>query len=647
MRERLTLLTCVAALTLLCLLPRQATAQYVVTSSSTTFDFNTYQARGVSQTAMDYYTALYYQAAVSSYMYRQSDGALVSSGSHASSPGINTVAVVTTQSAVLPNTLYWVQGRHSIGTLYSNQTFRGQICGSYYPYNDVYAYYQYGYYSYGPNVTFNGASVSACLTTPFINLAITNHPGTYGPPLSSEIMNPRGGQIQGTTQTAMVGSPINFQDNYNYPGQGTHTWTFTGSPQVVSGATNRPDLAVRWMQPGTYTVTSRRVVGSSTATASATINVVLPTMTYYSGNQGRGLISPARACSDLMRFISTFQLGCPPSEPYGMNWTATVQAPPNYISEPTQSGIKYVQAVSTWRKRLIAGTVTCATGRGSESDVNSGWQLDYSDPLPNKFRRFSEGNTLVLEANDYPAQAVEGAYEHLDTEAITIDDRFETYLIYFAGGDPAAPAYQIPLGKITWNWGGLAIYDPSVYTPQFEASWRILNHYAGAGPRAGVATNSTVPYQGRGKAQDNKYVQCPGGPPPATNPIDGARFFVKQQYLDILHRDPDDSGWRAWISVITRCAFDASCISSNRTLTARGFLESPENFGGNPNLANPGSAVYNQEYVRLCYVSFLNRQSQGGEDQGWVNYLNSTGDYDTIVGGFINSAEYRARFGPP
>ena len=31
----------------------------------------------------------------------------------------------------------------------------------------------------------------------------------------------------------------------------------------------------------------------------------------------------------------------------------------------------------------------------------------------------------------------------------------------------------------------------------------------------------------------------------------------------------------------------------------------------------------------------------------WIDLLNRTGDFRTMVNGFVNSLEYRQRFGPP
>ncbi|MGI9105892.1 MAG: M4 family metallopeptidase [Pyrinomonadaceae bacterium] len=129
------------------------------------------------------------------------------------------------------------------------------------------------------------------------------------------------------------------------------------------------------------------------------------------------------------------------------------------------------------------------------------------------------------------------------------------------------------------------------------------------------------------------------------NKIDESWFFVQQDYLDTLGRWPDQNGWQDWANYINACgANNPQCINSRRITTARGFLESWEFRHNKPALANPSTpAEYNQEYVRQCYLVFLRRSPDPGGYNGWVDHLNRTSDYDTLVGGFINSAEYRRR----
>jgi len=132
--------------------------------------------------------------------------------------------------------------------------------------------------------------------------------------------------------------------------------------------------------------------------------------------------------------------------------------------------------------------------------------------------------------------------------------------------------------------------------------------------------------------------------------IDDTSFFVEQLYSDVLEREPDLSGFAAWFNYIDACGSDAGCIAERRITTARGFFESPEFFSNHPTLAGytVGDVGYDQEYVRELYRHFLQRESEGHPDMfdnPWFAYIRThPGDYDTLIGGFINSTEYRNRF---
>lgn len=129
------------------------------------------------------------------------------------------------------------------------------------------------------------------------------------------------------------------------------------------------------------------------------------------------------------------------------------------------------------------------------------------------------------------------------------------------------------------------------------------------------------------------------------NEIDEAWRFVRQSYMDVLGRVPDQGGWQNWANHINSCGpSNSPCIQSRRIETARGFLESPEFRRNKPALSNPGTPEYNQEYVRQCYRTFLQREPDAGGYNDWLNFINSTGDYNTLVYGFIYSDQYRRRF---
>jgi hypothetical protein len=58
------------------------------------------------------------------------------------------------------------------------------------------------------------------------------------------------------------------------------------------------------------------------------------------------------------------------------------------------------------------------------------------------------------------------------------------------------------------------------------------------------------------------------------NPLDTTEFFIRQQYLDFLGREPDPGGFAAWVSIINGCApGDTSC---DRIHVSQNFYQSEE-----------------------------------------------------------------------
>jgi Domain of unknown function (DUF4214) len=140
------------------------------------------------------------------------------------------------------------------------------------------------------------------------------------------------------------------------------------------------------------------------------------------------------------------------------------------------------------------------------------------------------------------------------------------------------------------------------------------------------------------------------------NPIDNTRFFVYRHYVDVLHRAPEQGGWDDWTNYINGCPPDANynqCIVDRHVSAARGFFESAESKNNNPGLAvqgefgTPERHSYNDEYVEQLYITYLGRRSDPGGKQDWLNFIDSSGDYNSLVHGFLYSTEYRSKFGRP
>lgn len=68
-------------------------------------------------------------------------------------------------------------------------------------------------------------------------------------------------------------------------------------------------------------------------------------------------------------------------------------------------------------------------------------------------------------------------------------------------------------------------------------------------------------------------------------PLEEARFFVRQHYLDFLNRDPDKGGWDYWTNEITQCGTNQECIRRRRTGVSNAFFYEAE-------FQNTGAFVY-------------------------------------------------------
>jgi len=60
------------------------------------------------------------------------------------------------------------------------------------------------------------------------------------------------------------------------------------------------------------------------------------------------------------------------------------------------------------------------------------------------------------------------------------------------------------------------------------------------------------------------------------NPLDTTEYFVRQQYLDFLGREPDDAGFNFWVNNIDSCGADSGCREAKRVDTSAAFFLSIE-----------------------------------------------------------------------
>ena len=100
------------------------------------------------------------------------------------------------------------------------------------------------------------------------------------------------------------------------------------------------------------------------------------------------------------------------------------------------------------------------------------------------------------------------------------------------------------------------------------------------------------------------------------NPIDTADFFVRQNYLDFLGREPDQGGLDFWTAKIRACGSDLVCIMNERINISAAFFQSEE-------FQQTGSYIY-----RL-YKAGLGRR---------LSYQEFNADHQKVVDGYDLSA---------
>jgi glucose/arabinose dehydrogenase len=347
----------------------------------------------------------------------------------------------------------------------------------------------------------------------------------------------------------------------------------------------------------------------------------------------------------------------------------------------------------------------------------------------------------------------------------TVDDPAEVGCFDTTNNHGAAYArcdYATTLDTLTFNAGetsktfDVPVIDDAYVEGNETVTLRLLNP-TGATLGAQATTTLTI--------RDNDATQGP-------NPIFSSAFFVRQQYLDFLSREPDSDGFQAWLRVLNSCvdvnntnpnspsvACDRITVSSSffgstefrlkgfyvflfyKTAFGRDALPTYEQivtdmravtgataaevfqkraafadaFAGRlafrnlydakteqeyvaallarygvtqittPDPQQPDSntfvtltqsalvnqlttgvltraqvlravvqsreadaAEFNGAFVAMQYYGYLRRTPEAGGYQNWLTYLNThPGDSRTMVNGFMNSTEYRLRFGDP
>lgn len=257
------------------------------------------------------------------------------------------------------------------------------------------------------------------------------------------------GNIQSTTQKAMLGATIPFRTSVTGTGpNGIYEWKLEGN--VVGENSSALNHAVTALGNHTLTVTYR-VGNSRSRPKTVTINVTVPEVSTdpvfleqsdTSVVQGHGCFG----FFDPRYYITT---GCTETI-RGAIITAWIKDPGNYISNRNESRIKILQIVNTYTTRTNTSTGSCEVLTRRNTTLME-WMLDDSDPYgaptTPAVGTIEIGSGPNIETNDTP-------YVRLpDGMNISVDDRFETYLVYFTDTNEQ-PLNEKAIGVVEWSYGG-------------------------------------------------------------------------------------------------------------------------------------------------------------------------------------------------
>jgi glucose/arabinose dehydrogenase len=119
------------------------------------------------------------------------------------------------------------------------------------------------------------------------------------------------------------------------------------------------------------------------------------------------------------------------------------------------------------------------------------------------------------------------------------------------------------------------------------------------------------------------------------NPLDTPEYFVRQQYVDVLGREPDESGFNYWSDQILACAGDTLCVNTRRRDVGAAFFIEQE-------FQLTGSFLYDAYAAALGRKPVLAEYSV--DRQQLVGGTNLDSAKTAFAQGFVQRAEFTTKY---
>ncbi len=371
------------------------------------------------------------------------------------------------------------------------------------------------------------------------------------------------------------GTPLNTGSKYNPT---SDTWTditttnapaaraghvavWTGTEMIIWGGGSFLNTGAKY-NPTTDTWTSISTVNAPSARTSATAVWTGTEMIVWGGvNASAGLNSGGRYNPTTDTWVATNFANSPsPRFGHSMIWTGTEAVVWGGSGSGTlqDSGARYNPGTDTW---TTMGKTNAPTPRanhtaiwdGTEMIVWGGGPTSPNTALTNNGAKYFPSTDTWIQINSSNAPSPRAGHRAVWTgiEMIVwggVDNNNNVNNGYLNTGGRYKPATDTWTTSCATNAPAARTSFSIVWTGQQTLIW------GGSNP---TRLNTGARYS-------------------APNAIDDASFFVKQQYLDFLNRQPDQAGWDFWTNQITSCGSDAQCTQVTRVNTSGAFFLSIE-----------------------------------------------------------------------
>ncbi|HET6975731.1 MAG TPA: matrixin family metalloprotease [Pyrinomonadaceae bacterium] len=261
------------------------------------------------------------------------------------------------------------------------------------------------------------------------------------------------------------------------------------------------------------------------------------------------------------------------------------------IDNRTPGALTALNGVNVWAEnvvngRVIASDVTAEDGTYHLEGLTPGQYrviVSASDPATQKLRSFELSNQVLVKADAatplnsslVPQQAsaltpkVIGLNAELSTVALPVAPG-RRVKIYFGGEG----VDQVPGTSISINSPYFTVDPATLAREQIAAPYPIVSVELTVAPNApfGDYTLRLQSNSGEIAFVPGAITIDPGVSLPVANPVDDARFFINQQYADLIGHDPDQTTVDRLMAQISACNSRNDCVRARRVEISTSLL---------------------------------------------------------------------------